>query len=137
MNALAPAILAWSDGTTAAERLFAQTPRTRFAAIAPSVALPPAPLRPPRRAAGGIREGKVVGTVIKASLRGRFCISHLTGSSVALGAVWDGLLTLATLHSIVVLIASARADARGEKQDATMARWCEDEVVVRGDPFLS
>jgi hypothetical protein len=28
-------------------------------------------------------------------------------------------------------------DARGEKQDTTMAQWCEDEVVGCGDPFLS
>ena len=42
----------------------------------------------------------MAGTVIKASLRGRLCLSHLTGPSVALGAVRDGLLTLTTLHSI-------------------------------------
>ena len=79
----------------------------------------------------------MAGTVIKASLRGRFCISDRTGPSVALGALGDCLLTLTTLHSIVVSTASARADARCGKQDATMARWCEDEVVVCGDQFLS
>ena len=79
----------------------------------------------------------MAGTVIKASLRGRFCISDRTGPSVALGAVRDGLWTLTTLHSIVVATALARADVRGEKQDATMARCCKDEVVVCGDPFLS
>jgi len=39
-----------SDGTTAAERFFGQKPRSMFAAILASVALPPAPLSPPRRA---------------------------------------------------------------------------------------
>jgi Family of unknown function (DUF6399) len=38
------------DGTTAAERFFGQKPRSMFAAILESVALPPAPLSPPRRA---------------------------------------------------------------------------------------
>jgi hypothetical protein len=47
-------------------------------------------------------------------------ISQLTSPSVALEAVRDGLLTLTTLHSIVVSTASARADARGGKKDATM-----------------
>jgi Family of unknown function (DUF6399)/helix-turn-helix, Psq domain len=41
-----------ADGTTAAERFFGQKPRSLFAAIWASVALPPAPLSPPRRAAG-------------------------------------------------------------------------------------
>jgi hypothetical protein len=41
-----------ADGTTAAERFFRQKPRSMFAAIWASVALPPAPLSPPRRAAG-------------------------------------------------------------------------------------
>jgi hypothetical protein len=41
------------DGTTAAERCFGQKPRAMFAAIWASVALPPAPLRPPRRAYSG------------------------------------------------------------------------------------
>jgi hypothetical protein len=41
-----------ADGTTAAERFFGQQPRSMFAAIWQSVALPPAPLSPPRRAAG-------------------------------------------------------------------------------------
>src|SRR5207237_7498423 len=40
------------DGTTAAERFFNQKPRSMFAAILASVDLPPAPLSPPRRAAG-------------------------------------------------------------------------------------
>jgi hypothetical protein len=40
-------------GTTAAERLFGQTPRSMCAAIVASVALPPAPLSPPRRAYSG------------------------------------------------------------------------------------
>jgi hypothetical protein len=39
-----------ADGTTAAERFFGQKPRAMFAAIWPSVELPPAPLSPPRRA---------------------------------------------------------------------------------------
>jgi len=39
-----------ADGTTAAERFFGQKPRSMFAAILESVAIPPAPLRPPRRA---------------------------------------------------------------------------------------
>ncbi len=38
------------DGTTAAERFFGRKPRSMFAAILDSVDLPPAPLRPPRRA---------------------------------------------------------------------------------------
>jgi len=38
------------DGTTAAERLFGQKPRSMFTAILESVELPPAPLSPPRRA---------------------------------------------------------------------------------------
>ena len=38
------------DGTTAAERFFGQKPRSMFAAILSSVAIPPAPLSPPRRA---------------------------------------------------------------------------------------
>jgi hypothetical protein len=41
-----------ADGTTAAERVFGQKPRSLFAAILASVTLPPAPLSPPRRAAG-------------------------------------------------------------------------------------
>jgi Family of unknown function (DUF6399) len=41
-----------SDGTTAAERFFGQKPRSLFAAILDSVAIPPAPLSPPRRAMG-------------------------------------------------------------------------------------
>jgi hypothetical protein len=40
------------DGTTAAERFFGQQPRCMFTAILAAVELPPAPLRPPRRAAG-------------------------------------------------------------------------------------
>ncbi len=40
------------DGTTAAERFFGQKPRSMFAAILGSVEIPPAPLSPPRRAAG-------------------------------------------------------------------------------------
>ena len=40
------------DGTTAAERFFVQKPRSMFAAILAAVEIPPAPLRPPRRAAG-------------------------------------------------------------------------------------
>jgi hypothetical protein len=38
------------EGTTAAERFFGQKPRSMFATILESVALPPAPLSPPRRA---------------------------------------------------------------------------------------
>ena len=41
-----------ADGTTAAERFFGQKPRSMFAAILESVDLPPAPLSPPRKAAG-------------------------------------------------------------------------------------
>ena len=41
-----------ADGTTAAERFFGQKPRSMVAAIVASVALPPAPLSPPRRAEG-------------------------------------------------------------------------------------
>jgi len=39
-------------GTTAAERFFGQKPRSMLAAILDSVAIPPAPLSPPRRALG-------------------------------------------------------------------------------------
>ena len=41
-----------SDGTTAAERFFGPKPRSLFAVILDSVAIPPAPLSPPRRAMG-------------------------------------------------------------------------------------
>ena len=41
-----------ADGTTAVERFFGQKPRSMFAAILEAVALPPAPLSPPRRAEG-------------------------------------------------------------------------------------
>jgi len=41
-----------ADGTTAAERFFGQKPRSIFAAILASVAIPPAPLSPPQRAMG-------------------------------------------------------------------------------------
>jgi hypothetical protein len=41
-----------ADGTTAAERFFEQKPRCMVAAILASVEIPPAPLRPPHRAAG-------------------------------------------------------------------------------------
>jgi hypothetical protein len=41
-----------ADGTTAAERFFGQKPRSMFAAILASVAIPPAPLSPPQRAMG-------------------------------------------------------------------------------------
>ena len=41
-----------ADGTTAAERFFGQKPRSMFTAILEAVALPPAPLSPPRRVAG-------------------------------------------------------------------------------------
>jgi uncharacterized protein YukE len=40
------------DGTTAAERFFGQKPRSMFAAILESVAIPPAPLSPLRHAVG-------------------------------------------------------------------------------------
>jgi hypothetical protein len=40
------------DGTTAAERLFGQKPRSMFAAIRKSGEIPPAPLSPPRQAVG-------------------------------------------------------------------------------------
>ena len=79
----------------------------------------------------------MAGTVIEASLRGRYCISDITDPSVALGAVRACLLTLTTLHSIVVSTASARTDARGGQKDTTMARLCSDEVVVCGDQCLS
>ena len=42
--------LARADGTTAAERFFGQKPRSMFTAILEAVAIPPAPLSPPRRA---------------------------------------------------------------------------------------
>src|SRR3989454_7985951 len=45
-------LLTRPDGTTAAERFFGQKPRAMFAAILESVAIPPAPLSPPRRAVG-------------------------------------------------------------------------------------
>jgi hypothetical protein len=45
-------LLTRPDGTTAAERLFGQKPRSMFAAILASVEIPPAPLSPPRRAVG-------------------------------------------------------------------------------------
>ncbi len=45
-------LLTRPDGTTAAERFFGQKPRSMFAAILESVALPPAPLSPPRRVLG-------------------------------------------------------------------------------------
>src|SRR5262249_48709434 len=45
-------LLTRRDGTTAAERFFGQKPRSMFAAILVSVAIPPAPLSPPRRAVG-------------------------------------------------------------------------------------
>jgi hypothetical protein len=45
-------LLTRPDGTTAAERFFGQKPRSMFAAILASVAIPPAPLSPQRRAVG-------------------------------------------------------------------------------------
>jgi hypothetical protein len=45
-------LLTRPDGTTAAERFFGHKPRSIFAAILESVAIPPAPLSPPRRAGG-------------------------------------------------------------------------------------
>lgn len=45
-------LLTRPDGTTAAERFFGQKPRAMFAVILESVEIPPAPLRPPRRAVG-------------------------------------------------------------------------------------
>ena len=45
-------LLTRPDGTTAAERFFGQQPRSMFTAILASVAIPPAPLSPPRRAVG-------------------------------------------------------------------------------------
>jgi len=50
LTAIQNFFLTRSDGTTAAERFFAQKPRSMFAAILQSVDLPPAPLSPPRRA---------------------------------------------------------------------------------------
>ena len=43
-------LLTRADGTTAAERFFGQKPRSMFAAILEAVAIPPAPLSPPKRA---------------------------------------------------------------------------------------
>jgi len=43
-------LLTLPDGTTTAERLFGQKPRSLYAAIRESVEIPPAPLSPPRRA---------------------------------------------------------------------------------------
>lgn len=62
---------------------------------------------------------------------------HAIGPSLALGALRDGFLTLMTRHSIVSVTAAARADARGGTQDATMARWCSEEVVGCGDQDVS
>jgi hypothetical protein len=45
-------LLTRPDGTTAAERFFGKKPRSMFTAILASVAIPPAPLSPPRRAVG-------------------------------------------------------------------------------------
>ena len=45
-------LLTRPDGTTAAERFFGKKPRSMFTAILASVAIPPAPLSPPRRAMG-------------------------------------------------------------------------------------
>jgi len=45
-------LLTRPDGTTAAERFFGQKPRSMFLAILGAVAIPPAPLSPPRRAVG-------------------------------------------------------------------------------------
>ena len=45
-------LLTRPDGTTAAERFFGQKPRSMFTAILGAVAIPPAPLSPPRRAVG-------------------------------------------------------------------------------------
>ena len=45
-------VLTRTEGTTAAERFFGQKPRSMCAAIWASVARPPAPLSPPRRAVG-------------------------------------------------------------------------------------
>jgi hypothetical protein len=89
----------------------------------------------PKRSQHGLLP--LVADVLGLGLRGRFCISDITGPYVALGALRDGLLTLTTLYSIVVSTASARADARGGKQDATRARLCEEDVVGGGDECLS
>jgi hypothetical protein len=43
-------LLTRPDGTTAAERFFAQKPRSMFTAILEAVEIPPAPLSPPQRA---------------------------------------------------------------------------------------
>lgn len=45
-------LLTRPNGTTAAERFFGQKPRSMFTAILRAVAIPPAPLSPPRRAVG-------------------------------------------------------------------------------------
>jgi Family of unknown function (DUF6399) len=50
LTALHNFFLTREDGTTAAERLFGQRPRSMFAAILQSVDLPPAPLSPPQQA---------------------------------------------------------------------------------------
>jgi hypothetical protein len=52
LSAIHNFFLTRTDGTTAAERFFGQKPRCMFAAILESVEIPPAPLRPPRRAMG-------------------------------------------------------------------------------------
>jgi Family of unknown function (DUF6399) len=52
LTALHHFFLTRPDGTTAAARFFGQKPRPMFAAILAGVAIPPAPLRPPRRAVG-------------------------------------------------------------------------------------
>ena len=50
LTAMHTFLLTRTDGTTAAERFLGQKPRSMFAAILAAVEIPPAPLRPPRRA---------------------------------------------------------------------------------------
>jgi hypothetical protein len=62
-------------GTTAAARCVGQKPRCMLAAILVSVEIPPAPLRPPRRAVGETGGPKVADAVIKAN----FGFDHRAG----------------------------------------------------------
>ena len=52
LTAMHTFFLTRADGTTAAERFVGQKPRSMFAALLASVAIPPAPLSPPQRAMG-------------------------------------------------------------------------------------
>ena len=61
----------------------------------------------------------------------------LSGTSLGFFKYSSGACAFMQRHSIVGATAAARADASGGQWDPTMARWCEEEVVVGGDPCLS